>query len=121
VTRISGVKVNEMQNVEEMVKQWSKYADMVAFTNYIPWESSYENELSGVETPCTELWRRMFVWWDGKVNPCDYDYKSVLSKWNAKQEKITDIWNSDFYNSMRDIHLKRERAQVEPCKRCIMS
>ena len=41
VTRISGVKVNEAQDVELMVDKWASYADMVAFTNYIPWESSY--------------------------------------------------------------------------------
>ncbi len=121
VTRISGVKVNEAQDVELMVDKWASYADMVAFTNYIPWESSYENELSGIENPCTELWRRMFVWWDGKVNPCDYDYKSILSKWNAYDKDISDIWNSDYYNFLRDIHLKSKRTEIEPCKRCIMS
>ena len=121
VTRISGVKVNDIQNVDEMVDRWASYADMVAFTNYIPWESSYENELSGVDTPCTELWRRMFVWWDGKINPCDYDYKSILSKWNVNKNSISEVWNSDYYNFLRDIHLKSQRAEIEPCKRCIMS
>ena len=121
VTRISGVKVNEVQNVDDMVEMWSSYSDLVAFTNYIPWESSYENELSGVETPCTELWRRMFVWFDGKVNPCDYDYKSLLSKWNVKDMSISEIWNSEYYNWMRKLHLQKERKQIEPCKRCIMS
>ena len=121
VTRISGVKVNEVQNVDDMVEMWSSYSDLVAFTNNIPWESSYENELSGVETPCTELWRRMFVWFDGKVNPCDYDYKSLLSKWNVKDMSISEIWNSEYYNWMRKLHLQKERKQIEPCKRCIMS
>ena len=40
----------------------------------------------------------MFIWQDGKVNPCDYDYKSQLSKWNTKDQSIKDIWNSDEYN-----------------------
>tara|TARA_B100000900_G_scaffold368886_1_gene346392 strand:+ start:3474 stop:4652 length:1179 start_codon:yes stop_codon:yes gene_type:complete len=119
VTRISGVKVNKNQNVDDMVNQWSKYADLVAFTNYIPWESSYENEISGIKTPCTELWRRLFIWWDGKVNPCDYDYKSTLSKWNANKSNITEIWNSEYYNSLRSIHLNKKRLEIEPCKRCI--
>ena len=45
---------------------------------------------------CSDLWRRMFVWFDGKVNPCDYDYKSLLSNWNAHALSISEIWNSDF-------------------------
>jgi MoaA/NifB/PqqE/SkfB family radical SAM enzyme len=121
ITRISGVKVSEAQDVDKQVETWSKYADIVAFTNYIPWESSYENELSGIEEPCTELWRRMFVWWDGIVNPCDYDYKSTLSKWNVKDKTVSEIWNSPYYNELRQKHLDDMRNEVEPCKRCIMA
>jgi len=119
ITRISGVKVNEMQNIEEMEKIWSPFADIVAFTNYTPWESTYENPINDLKDPCTELWRRLFVWWDGKVNPCDYDYKSSLSQWNASKDSVSDIWNSEFYNQMRDNHLSQGRSKYEPCVRCI--
>ena len=118
-TRISGVKVNKNQNLNDMVNRWKSYADIVAFTNYTPWESSYTNPQNDIIQPCTELWRRMFVWWDGKVNPCDYDYKSMLSKWNAKQGCISKIWNSDYYNMLRKKHLNKERRDLEPCKKCI--
>ena len=121
VTRISGVKVNEMQDVDKQVEMWSQYADIVAFTNYIPWENSYNNPLSEVKEPCTELWRRMFVWWDGIVNPCDYDYKSTLSKWNVMTKSVSEIWNSPYYNELRQKHLDDMRNEVEPCKRCIMA
>ena len=69
-----------------MEKVWAPYADLVAYTNYTPWESTYENPVNKINKPCTELWRRIFVWWDGKVNPCDYDYKSTLSKWNISND-----------------------------------
>ena len=119
VTRISGVKVNEMQDVDSMTEFWSKHADIVAFTNYMPWESSYTNPINDFKLPCTELWRRLFVWWDGKVNPCDYDYKSMLSKWNSNKVKITDIWNSNEYNDMRIKHLNERSNELEPCNRCV--
>ena len=119
VTRISGVKVNDIQNVDDMVDAWSPYADVVAFTNYTPWESSYENPINDIKAPCTELWRRLFVWWDGKVNPCDYDYKSVLSNWNANELSISEIWNSEYYKTFRKKHLNEQRSEYEPCKRCI--
>jgi radical SAM protein with 4Fe4S-binding SPASM domain len=118
-TRISGVKVNENQDVQKMIDLWAPYADIVAFTNYTPWESSYENLVNDVSIPCTELWRRLFVWWDGKVNPCDYDYKSLLSKWNTTDKPISEIWNSDYYKMLRAKHLNNERKEIEPCKRCI--
>ena len=102
-----------------MKKKWGNIADIIAFTNYTPWESSYENEINNIDTPCNELWTRMFIWWDGKVNPCDYDYKSYLSNWNVKNNNITDIWNSVEYNELRHKHLNNLRNSVEPCKRCI--
>jgi sulfatase maturation enzyme AslB (radical SAM superfamily) len=119
VTRISGVKVNETQDVQEMIDMWQPYADIFAFTNYTPWESTYDNPVNNITLPCTELWRRLFIWWDGKVNPCDYDYKSILSNWNVSDITISEIWNREIYKSMRKKHLNENRRKYEPCKRCI--
>jgi len=119
IIRISGVKVNKTQNIKDMTNLWSSYADIVAYTNYTPWHSSYENKTNDILAPCTDLWRRLFVWWDGKVNPCDYDYKSVLSRWNTNNLKIEGIWNSNYYNSLRQKHLIQKRKEIEPCARCI--
>ena len=38
--------------------------DHEAFVDYNPWENSYEKAPNGLATPCSDLWRRMFVWWD---------------------------------------------------------
>ena len=119
--RISGVLINDKQNLTDIKKFYEKFADEFAFVNYNPWESSYENEINNISTPCSDLWRRMFVWWDGKVNPCDYDYKSTLSVWNAKDLSIKDIWTSVEYEELRDKHLNNRRKEIEPCKRCIVN
>lgn len=122
VVRISGVRINELQDIDSMSDQWKRFADVVAFTNYTPWQDSYNNPVNDLETPCTELWRRMFVWWDGTVNPCDFDYKSILSHWNITKSGLTlqDIWTSTHYNELRKLHLSRERSSIEPCRRCVM-
>ena len=54
----------------------------------------------------------MFVCQDGKVNPCDYDYKSELSKWNVKNNSISEIWNSKEYNKYRCMHLDNVRKSL---------
>ena len=119
ITRISGVKVNEMQDMDEMINFWEPFADLVAFTNFTPWQSSYENPSNEISAPCTELWRRLFVWWDGKINPCDYDYKSYLSNWDMKDHSISEAWNSEYYNNLREQHLSNKRNKVIPCNSCI--
>ena len=117
--RISGVMINKNQNIDEIKKFYSNFADEFSLVNYTPWESSYDNEINDITDACSDLWRRMFIWWDGKVNPCDYDYKSILSKWNAREYSISEIWNSTYYNGLRKKHLNKLRSKVEPCKRCI--
>ena len=99
--------------------KWGNIADIVAFTNYTPWESSYENELNNITKPCHELWSRLFIWQDGKVNPCDYDYKSVLSKWDISNSSIAQIWSSEEYNYYRHCHTNNLRKSLNPCNRCI--
>tara|TARA_B100000787_G_scaffold170286_1_gene165710 strand:+ start:264 stop:1463 length:1200 start_codon:yes stop_codon:yes gene_type:complete len=117
--RISGVKINTEQNVEEMNQFYKEFADEIVLVDYDPWESAYENTINNIEDECSELYRRMFVWQDGKVNPCDYDYKSKLSKWNANKDTVKSIWNSDYYNEIRKIHKEQKRKLIEPCNRCV--
>ena len=124
ISRISGVKLNDNQDLQKMIGMWKDLVDQVAFVHYSPWESAYDNQVNSVKSACSELWGRMFVWWDGRMNPCDYDYKSALTeKLNPTfpEQSITDFWNSDFYSSLRNTHLNKERYNVEPCARCTSS
>lgn len=118
ITRVSGVKVNNNQNIDDMQNFWGKLVHQVAFVNYVPWENIYDSKKTDVPTPCSDLWRRMFVWWDGEINPCDVDYKSNLSLGKLFDRSITDIWNSQKYNILRENHLNNKRKNVEPCNRC---
>ena len=118
ITRVSGVKVNNEQSIDSMVNLWGGLVDQVAFVDYNPWENVYDSKENNIKKPCSDLWRRMFVWWDGKANPCDTDYKSVLSPGNFKNNNIKDLWNSDAYNIIRKKHLDKQRKNIFPCKNC---
>ena len=118
ITRVSGVKVNDVQDLESMNRVWGELVDQIAFVAYNPWENSYEREINDIVTPCSDLWRRMFVWWDGLVNPCDVDYKSILSVGNVKKKSLGELWMSEEYNQLREAHLEQKRSQQFPCNRC---
>ena len=120
ITRVAGVKVNNQQNLDDMEKYWSDFVDQVAFVNYVPWENVYQSKYSGIQTPCSDLWRRMFVWWDGKVNPCDVDYKSKLLVGDIKNNNILKLWKSDAYNKLRQQHESKLRKNASPCNRCVV-
>lgn len=118
ISRVSGVKVNDDQDLESMVSVWGSLVDQVAFVNYNPWENIYESPANEQKTPCSDLWRRMFVWYDGSVNPCDSDYKSSLGMGRITDASISGLWTGDRYNALRAAHLGGNRQQVEPCRRC---
>ena len=118
ISRVSGVKFNQKQKFDDMIKLWSGLVDQVAFVDYNPWENTYLQPTNNVSEPCSDLWRRMFIWWDGKINPCDVDYKSKLSVGNIKNSSIEELWNSDEYNNLRSKHIGRKRSQLSPCKGC---
>ncbi len=118
ITRVSGVKINEKQKLDDMESYWGGLVDQVAFVNYIPWENVYGSPINSINTPCSDLWRRMFVWWDGKINPCDVDYKSFLSTGNILNDNLSKLWRSNNYEKIRQKHLKNIRKSISPCNKC---
>ena len=117
-TRVSGVKFAKEQSLDDMERTWGGLVDQVAFVDYNPWENSYERKLSEESEPCSDLWRRMFIWWDGKTNPCDVDYLSKLKIGKITEHSLSDLWKNKAYNSLRDNHIKKNREKIEPCRRC---
>ena len=118
LTRVSGVKVSGADTLEDMEKFWGELVDQVVFVKYNPWENSYEKSVNEIKEPCSDLWRRMFVWWDGTVNPCDVDFKSTLCIGNLESDSLSDLWKSSKYASLRESHQDKKRSQCEPCARC---
>ena len=60
----------------------------------------------------------MYVWFDGKTNPCDADYKSYLNYGDAKKNNLKKIWNDKIIEKTRRMHLAKERNKIVPCDRC---
>ena len=120
LTRVAGVKVPETDDFQEMENFWRELVDQVAFVKYNPWENSYEKPINTIDVPCSDLWRRMFVWWDGTVNPCDSDYKSTLSVGNVLESTINKLWNSENYSRLRKAHISKKRRECSPCNQCVV-
>ena len=118
-TRISGVKVQDSQDPKTFTSFWSKYADEIVMKPAYERWSTYTNEkVEGFDKPCEYLWERMYIWHDGKVNPCDADYKSFLSYGNVHENSIKNIWNSEKLKNYREQHILGKRNKLTPCDRC---
>ena len=117
-TRISGVAVVPDQDPVEMQQFWSKLVDEVTIVPNIHRFDSYNNPRFNRKEACSILWSRMYVWWDGTCNPCDFDYKSLLKVGNANEQSIAEIWNGERYTRYRELHENMRRSELNPCDRC---
>ena len=122
ITRVSGVKVNDNQDINEMQKLWGSLVNQVAFVDYNPWEKMFMivmkvKLINHVRTYGGEC----LFGGISKANPCDTDYKSILSPGNFKNLNIEKLWNSDVYNNLRQKHEIKLRKNIFPCKNCCVT
>lgn len=79
----------------------------------------YEREPVEESTPCSLLWERLYVWWDGTVNPCDADYLSRLSPGRLDgSTTIASIWTGPAMTALRERHARGGKNEASPCSRC---
>tara|TARA_B100000886_G_scaffold305165_1_gene236766 strand:- start:318 stop:1466 length:1149 start_codon:yes stop_codon:yes gene_type:complete len=117
--RISGVDNERNLNREKFRDFWIKRCDHVSAGYPLERWNTYENEPDiNTKDPCENLWDRMYIWFDGKVNPCDADYKSYLSYGSAKEYSLKELWSNKIISKTRNQHLNNDRTKINPCDRC---
>ena len=117
--RISGIDNERNLDRKKFKEFWIKRSDHVTASFPLERWNTYENEpLPEIKDPCENLWDRMYVWFDGKVNPCDADYKSYLSYGSAKEYSLKELWNNKINSNIRNNHLNNKRNELNPCDRC---
>jgi len=118
-TRVSGVKIYEHQDMERFTEFFRPIVDSVAYVEIENRWDTYSNSVQETaDNPCDYLWERMYVWFDGRCNPCDVDYKSRLQVGDVNVSTIKEIWDSPGYRELRDDHLSGRRLAHVPCDRC---
>ncbi len=117
--RVSGIDSSKKLDREKFYNFWIKRADQVSAGYPMERWDTYNNKIhEDINDPCEQLWDRMYIWFDGKVNPCDADYKSYLSFGNVKENSIENIWNNKMINDLRESHLQNNRIKIDPCNKC---
>ena len=118
--RVSGVKVDETQDKQKFNEFWAQIVDYNVLVDMQARWDTYMNSVlpSEMLLPCGNLFERMYVWWDCKVNPCDADYKSTLEVGNVNQQTIREIWNGSNFSELRKKHLQGSRSEYSVCAQC---
>ena len=117
--RISGVDNDKNLNQKLFHDFWIKRSDHVSSSYPMERWNTYENKVHPeINDACQYLWDRMYIWFDGKTNPCDADYKSYLSYGDVNNNSIKSIWNNAALKNIRTSHMNNERNKIDPCNKC---
>tara|TARA_X000000950_G_scaffold204068_1_gene245645 strand:- start:1261 stop:2427 length:1167 start_codon:yes stop_codon:yes gene_type:complete len=117
--RVSGIDYYKSTNKNIFHDFWIKISDEVTIGNALERWDTYNNKIhQNINDPCENLWDRMYIWFDGKVNPCDADYKSYLSYGNVNEFSIKKLWNNKMIKNIRNKHSTNQRNKIDPCNKC---
>ena len=119
VARATMVVVREDQNIDQSREFWLKIVDEVGVNPVFERVNIYDLPEKSIAIPCSILWERLYVWWDGSVNPCDADYLSRLSPGKLGEGvTIASIWTGEQMTRLREKHQNGLKKTCEPCNRC---
>jgi len=117
--RVSGVHIREEQDEKAFRKFWSDFCDTIVYVRAQERWDTYGNDRHPErETPCLFLWERFLICFDGTCNPCDEDYKTLLSPGNINDTPLAEIWQGEAMEKIRQDHLIGKRNCHNPCDRC---
>lgn len=120
LSRVSMVVFKKSQDIEQAKVFWNGLADEFASERATERLGIYESPLRPTEnSPCSFLWERLYILWDGRINPCDEDYKSMLCLGKLDQDHaVRSIWLGEKLQKMRTDHLAKLKNNYSPCNRC---
>lgn len=120
-TRVSMVMLSDFNNckdIEDIKLFWRGKVDEFAIKTENNFKGKYKNNNCSLGKSCSLLWERLYIWYDGDINPCDIDYNSKLCLGNINYDKkIGDAWNSKEMNFLRNNHLSK-LENIKPCITC---
>lgn len=116
LTRVQMVKMPENRNeVEDFIKMWRPIINRIAV-------STERNPLGTKKKiehfPCSQIWQRLMICWDGEVRMCCGDWYGEYVLGNIKKASIYNIWHGKKLNKIRKIHSKGDFNKMPLCARC---
>ena len=78
----------------------------------------YEKNKTIERRPCLYPWERVVLTAKGNLNFCPTDWFGQANICNYNETTIKDLWNSLFYNKLRDKHMCNKYENNDICKNC---
>lgn len=97
---------------------WEKIVDAVSIGKTQPLEHNKAEYV--YYRPCTEVWHKLTVKWDGQVSACCNDTDNMLVVGAVRQNSLYDIWNKNpILDAIRKLLINNKFRSLSLCKNCM--
>jgi radical SAM protein with 4Fe4S-binding SPASM domain len=92
--------------------------DVHSFAGQVDDKRLEEQLSNGERLPCRQLWRLLYVSWDGEVMPCCLDGSRQLRIGNLHGSSLEQLWKSPRIREIRRIHIQKLYDNIPLCSQC---
>ena len=118
--------IKETRNANEVAlfrRKWGGLADEIYISFLHNWGGAInkkEPKWRGGHKryPCSWVFRRMYICWDGRVSFCCLDSEAKTILGDIKRMSIKEIWHSQELRAIRQAHLDGDFSKISLCDKC---
>lgn len=114
--RVSGLWPAIAQNKSAYFEKMSKLADKIVSNPVKDYGVDEKTEFIS-EFICPQPWERLFIGFDGKVQPCPNSVERLYIG-NCKKTSLAEIWNGEELSKLRADHIVGNIDNYFACSRC---
>lgn len=111
--------------ISEFIKKWSHIADSVCIGDYSSRGGSIvltkKHSLMGRHSPCFALWNQVTICYTGNCALCCEDWDCNVSLGNLRNITLTEVWQGDKLNEIRELHRSGDSGKMYPCSLCTLT
>lgn len=110
---------------QQFITYWKQYVDVVRVYyehdekgHLVDEKVRRQLDLSGERKPCKKIFTDFIIYWDGRIALCNYDWEETYPIGNVKESSIIDLWMSERFQKLREMHRQAEFCNDLMCKEC---
>lgn len=100
-----------MEGQQEFISFWKKHVDIVRVYYEHDDKGHFVDEKvrkmlldDSERKPCRKVFTDFLIYWNGKVALCNYDWAEKSFKQDLNEYSISEIWNSEEFENIREMH-----------------
>ena len=112
---VSSTMTNESRDeVGAFVSYWNSKVDSEGFGKTVFHERKEYTDYR----PCSEVYQKLTIKWDGQISACCADYDNTLVIGNMKDNTLKEVWNGEQMKAIRTLLLNNRFRNLTLCKEC---